>query len=271
LRSSKAILSLSLAVLGKHAQALFARSPKTAEKESRQTHLQTPLPPRALTKEQAQSEAEGRNSELPAPCGQNPKPSLDKEVTTARSRRQRRCYHRVISGIERGGQLRLLTLTSSPDSPEDIHRSFRALVLRLKRRGLLKGYIQVPELTKSGLQHKHVLFRGSYIEQQLISHWWQEIHKARVVDIRKVNTPSTKGRIAGYMAKYMAKDMIARYSWDWGWVWKGFVKGWKALYRYWRDEEGKVGGFAVLLNAWRNALRDGPVKELIEALLANPP
>lgn len=143
-------------------------------------------------------------------------------------------------------------------------------MMRLRRRGLVKGYIQVPEATQSGLLHKHVLLRGSYIEQWLISQWWQEIHHARVVDIRKVRG-MRKSALAAYMAKYMAKEAISRYSWDWGWVWKGFVKGWKALYRYWRDDLGGQGGFRVLLAAWRNALHDGEVRKFIEILLVAVP
>lgn len=145
--------------------------------------------------------------------------------------KSRRCYHRVISGIERGGQLRFLTLTSSNESPSTCQRSFRALYMRLKRRNLIKGYIKVPEDSKNGKQHLHILFRGSYIEQALISHWWQEIHHAKIVDIRKVGPKRDKKQLAAYMAKYMSKENIYRYSWNWGWVWRGFVKDWQTLKR----------------------------------------
>jgi len=96
------------------------------------------------------------------------------------TQKSRRCYHRVLSGVERGGTLRFLTLTSSNESPDTCQRSFRALYMRLKRRNLIQGYIKVPEMSKNGKQHLHVLFRGSYLEQSLISNWWQEIHHAKV-------------------------------------------------------------------------------------------
>lgn len=143
--------------------------------------------------------------------------------------KSRRCYHRVISGIERGGQLRFLTLTSSKDSPDTCQKSFRALYMRLKRRGLMKGYIKVPELSKNGKQHLHVLFRGSYIDQMLLSNIWQEIHHAKVIDIRAVQPWVSRHKLASDMASYMSKANLYRYSWNWDWVWRGFCKDWKEL------------------------------------------
>lgn len=167
--------------------------------------------------------------------------------------KSRRCYHRVMSGIERGGTLRFLTLTSSNQSPDSCQRSFKALYMRLKRRGLLKGYIKVPELSKNGKQHLHVLFRGSYIEQAIISQWWQELHQAKVVDIRKVSYRRGKAGVAAYMAKYMSKENAFRYSWNWDWVWRGFVKGWKRLKLMLRTYYGEITGkiFQLLLTLWR--------------------
>lgn len=171
--------------------------------------------------------------------------------------KSRRCYHRVISGIERGGRLRFLTLTSSKDSPDTCQKSFRALYMRLKRRGLIKGYIKVPELSKNGKQHLHVLFRGSYIEQALISRWWQEIHQAKIVDIRAVRRDTNPRKLASDMASYMAKPNLYRYSWNWDWVWRGFVKDWQKLKKLIRFYYGEISGIAVqvLLHLWRRWLK----------------
>jgi len=73
------------------------------------------------------------------------------------------------------------------------------------------------------LRHEHVLFRGSYIEQQFLSFLWQEIHSAPIVDIRGVHD---KRRIAGYLASYVAKSPSGRYSYSWGWVWRGLAHTW---------------------------------------------
>jgi hypothetical protein len=159
-----------------------------------------------------------------------------------RKKKARRCYHRVMSGLERGGQIRFLTLTSSIEAPKDIQRSWRALYMRLKRRGLIVGYIKVPEI-KNGRIHLHILFRGSFISQLLISRMWEEIHKSRVVDIRFVKLSGRKGRIANYMAKYMTKESAGRYSWSWGWVWRGFCRHWALWKKYWWnhfDVKGKT-------------------------------
>lgn len=173
------------------------------------------------------------------------------------SQKSRRCYHRVISGLERGGQLRFLTLTSSNESPDTCQRSFRALYMRLKRRGLLQGYIKVPEQSKNGKQHLHVLFRGSYIEQAMISAWWQELHHAKIVDIRKVKGGRSPRQLASYMAKYMSKENLYRYSWNWGWVWRGFVRDYQRLKKLFRYVEGRLDGDNIhtFLKLWRMWLK----------------
>jgi len=169
------------------------------------------------------------------------------------SAKSRRCYHRVISGLERGGQLRFLTLTSSNESPLTCQRDFRALYMRLKRRGLITGYIRVPEYTKLGKEHLHIIFRGSYISQLLISKWWQELHKASIVDIRAVKFYYGNKGIASEMAKYMCKSNAGRYSWSWGWVWRGFCNDWRNLKRLWHFMNEGAGGYSFddLLRWWR--------------------
>lgn len=147
--------------------------------------------------------------------------------------RSRRCYHRVISGLKRGGQFRFLTLTSSDAAPEDIQRSWRCLYMRLKRRGLMTGYIKVPEVDENGRKHLHILFRGSYIDQSLIKKMWSQIHLSSIVDIRFVKPRYTVRRMAAYMAKYMSKELAGRYSWSWLWVWKGFCRDWRIYKRWW--------------------------------------
>jgi len=129
---------------------------------------------------------------------------------------------------------------------------------RLKRRGLVTGYIQVPEFTKSGLAHKHIIMRGSYIDQKVLSDMWLEIHGAKVVDIRKVRNLHGKRQIANEMAKYMAKECALRYSWDWGWVWRGFCQHWQRLKRAWRFYNLVAtvqSPFSELLEIWQGFLR----------------
>lgn len=176
-----------------------------------------------------------------------------KEPNWHPSTKSRRCYHRVISGIERGGRLRFLTLTSSNDSPDTCQRSFRALYMRLKRRGLIEGYIKVPEKSRNGKQHLHVLFRGSYVPQALISQFWQELHRAKIVDIQMVHPYTDRHKLASDMASYMAKNNAYRYSWSWAWVWRGFCNDWKKLKRLWYylNDAGGNYPFSHCLRWWR--------------------
>lgn len=149
------------------------------------------------------------------------------QAEEAQTRRRKRCYHRVISGLEKGGELRLVTLTSSDDAPCDIQQSFRKLMMRLTRRQLVNGYLKVIEVKTDGRQHIHMCFRGSFIEQTWLSNLWAEIHLSPIVDIRRVKTGyQNKRGVAGYLAKYMSKEGFRRYSWSWGWVYKGFVGTW---------------------------------------------
>lgn len=141
------------------------------------------------------------------------------------TKRQKRLYSRVLSGIHRPGATRLMTLTSSPDSPTDIHRSFRSLKERIRRRFGFE-YIAVVETTTSGLLHLHILYRGDYIPQAWLSNNWQAIHRASVVWISKVKI---KRGVAGYLMKYLGKGMVGRWWSSWGWIYRGWRIVWKWL------------------------------------------
>lgn len=197
-----------------------------------------------------------------------------------KQKKRRRCFQRVISGIQRGGRLRFITLTSSDVAPADIQKSWKILYKRLRRRNLIKGYIKVIEFTKAGRPHLHILFRGSYIEQALLSAWWQDIHKSYRVDIREMKTygRGKKGKrithemVANYMSKYMSKEGAGRYSWSWGWVWPGFCRHWEIYKRYWWRHfyvKGKTT-FNNCLTGWKLWLQ-GVYKVDIEAMIDGYP
>lgn len=172
-------------------------------------------------------------------------------------------------GIEKGGELRFLTLTSSPSSPADIQRSWRKLQMRMQRRRMIDGYIKVTERTKSGLLHLHVLFRGTYIAQAWLSEIWKKIHGAEVVDIRKAY--GKKGA-AAYLAKYMSKAG-ERYSWSWSWVYRGFAGVWiraKQIIRRVRIRapERAAEAWHQFFRLWRGHLRAGTHPETFLGFLA---
>jgi len=144
-------------------------------------------------------------------------------------RRRGRMFHRALSGLRLGGKMRFVTLTTSEESwavGKNIQASFRALVMRMRRRGLCFGYVKVTEYTQAGLPHLHVILRGPYIPQWWLSEQWKEIHHSPIVDVRAVRRHMGA---AAYLAKYMGKDERARYSWSWDWVWRGFALSWKLL------------------------------------------
>ena len=144
-------------------------------------------------------------------------------VISARTRRVRRFYHRYLTGVGVGGQVRILTLTSSDEAVErgyDIHRSFRALVLRLRRRFGRFEYIGVRE-KKGDREHLHIVFRGRYMEQAVVSRIWNEVHKSPVVDIRLIR--GVKGG-ARYLAKYLVKGERNRYWTSYNWVFQGWIR-----------------------------------------------
>lgn len=161
-------------------------------------------------------------------------------------------YHRVMSGLEKGGQLRLLTLTTASESQNgDFQKHFRMLRMRLLRRGLLLDYIRCREMTKSGRRHEHILIRGGYIDQMYLSHLWEQIHGAPVVWIQQVRG---KSRLASYLAKYASKGIEARTAYSWGWVWRGFAHSWSLVKRVgWRW--GYT--FAEILTFWRTCVSIG--------------
>lgn len=144
-----------------------------------------------------------------------------------KSRRVRRFYQRFFTGVGVGGRLRFLTLTSSDSAVAngyDIHRHFRALVMRLRRSQGSFEYMGVKEF-KGDRKHLHIVFRGSYVEQAHLSHLWGLLHDSPVVDIRLVR--KVRGGVR-YMAKYLAKETANRYWQSYGWIFRGWV-GWSKL------------------------------------------
>ncbi len=149
----------------------------------------------------------------------SPTPRLDDK-----SRRVRRFYQRYFTGVGVGGRLRFLTLTSSDEAIGqglDIHRSFRALVMRLRRRWGVFQYIGVKEI-KGDRQHLHLVFRGSYMQQAVVSAMWASLHLSPIVDIEAVYEARGGAR---YLAKYLAKEAVNRYWASYDWVFRGWV-GW---------------------------------------------
>lgn len=187
------------------------------------------------------------------------------KIARNRALRRKRCYHRVMSGLERGGHLRVMMLSTATADRERVVRAWRALVMWGKRRGLLVDYIRVPELTESGYIHYHVVYRGGYIERLVVMRKWYALVGGpeycpgqKYVYLQRLHS---KRGIAHYLAKYMAKgnEGAGNYSWSWGWVWRGFVRDWVALKSAWRmaNDWGWGISYGALLAQWRSFVKAG--------------
>jgi len=146
--------------------------------------------------------------------------------------KQRRAYHRLLSGIKRaealGRQLRFFTLTSSPTSDYwAINDHFQILRKRIERR--FRCRIEYWKIrTNEGHGVLHVVYTGRFIPQRWLSEQWEEIHGAKVVDIRMFRFGSK--RLARYLvSNYLCKQSFERMSWSWRWVFRGFVSVWRAI------------------------------------------
>lgn len=165
------------------------------------------------------------------------------------TQRQRRCFSRIVSGLRRGGSVKVMVLTSSPASPADIHHSFRVLKERLRRRGDFE-YLAVCEIGKGGMKHLHIVFRGQFVPQKLLSLWWARIHSAPVVWISAVRG---KRGIAGELCKYLVKDMFCRFWSSWYWIYRGWRIVWCMLMKLLHYEKYKVS-FKQVLVGWERHL-----------------
>lgn len=200
------------------------------------------------------------------------------------SRKQRRCYSRVLSGIKAHNKdrLRFLTLTTASGMRRDIQKSFEALVKRIRRLTPMilvkQGYLTIQDAMRfygrnnldksiefeyirirtgegvSGVLH--ILFYGSYLPQKWLSDTWQDITRtASVVDIRMVKERPKNGQSKKHLASYCVNQYCSgqleflRYSCSYGWVFKGFVGWFSAFLRHY--------GYRLGLEKWDDFLKNG--------------
>lgn len=165
------------------------------------------------------------------------------------SKKQKRCYHRILSGLKRadfkGDHVRFITLTSSDVSSYALlNRHFETLKKRIRRKFGRFEYVKVR--TNEGYGVLHILYRGSFISQKWLSYAWADIHFASIVWISKVR--GSVKRIARYVVgQYVAGQSFLRMSCSWGWVCRGFSRRWILWVKAW--------GFKEALERWDKWLR----------------
>ena len=104
---------------------------------------------------------------------------------------------------------RLITLTCKPDElftprqqVKKMKQAFSRLIQKLRRKYGLLEYLAVWELTKAGMPHVHVLQRGTFIQKQELSDFWNDLTGAYIVDIKKIKS---QDQVANYVMKYLTK------------------------------------------------------------------
>jgi len=194
------------------------------------------LPLRASSEEQKISSLDKYLQNLPG------KPSKQLNSWT---KKQRRAFQRILSGLKRsqylGQPIRFMTLTSALQGRWlFLNRDFSVLVKRIKKHFGQFDYFKIK--TNEGNGVLHVLYRGGYIPQKWLSRNWEQIHGAKIVDIRLFRSGGK--RLARYISsQYLAGQTgFVRMSWSWKWVAKGFVKVWYHLI--------KTFGYKLALAKW---------------------
>lgn len=177
-------------------------------------------------------------------------PACDKILKDARNARRvkKRTYFKAISAFSayKRETLRWITLTSSEEQSANFQRNFRRLIMRLRRRGLVHEYLRVPERTKDGKRHEHILFLGKYIVQRYLSYLWGKIHNSPVVWINKVGVSSAR-----YLAKYASKFPQWRVSNSRAWCRKRLCGAWAD----WKRASRELNlGYQSMLKLWKNSL-----------------
>jgi hypothetical protein len=120
--------------------------------------------------------------------------------------------NRLVSLVEQAPPDRMLTLTVDTKAYRDPLAAARRMghalpALIRKMRAWLKGgaleYLAVWERTRAGWPHLHVLIRGPFLPQRLVSDWWNELTRSPVVYFTLLNGSRAGAR---YVTKYLTKD-----------------------------------------------------------------
>lgn len=175
---------------------------------------------------------------------------------TAISRKNRRMFHRMVTGNQiakyRQAETRVLTLTSAEEGKwylgkdgqeheRTIKQSWAALRKRIQRGN---NDPQHPELNFRGFKlNKYYAIRtsegngtyhipfwgGNFIPQKWLSMMWEKIHGAKIVYIQYVKKRTVAGLTGYLLDRYLQNQPIERISYGWGWAWLGFCKSWENL------------------------------------------
>jgi hypothetical protein len=133
-------------------------------------------------------------------------------------------FYKVDWLLSAGGPERFITLSRAGDSTERIRLNLQHLIQSLRRKGYVFEYAAVIELHRNGQAHIHLLQRGDFIPQRVLSKLWRKATSkgysgagSYIVDIRSI---SSSQNVKGYVLKYLKKTWEAE---------KHDPKSWAAL------------------------------------------
>lgn len=110
----------------------------------------------------------------------------------------------VLAGAAR--PQRFVTLSRVGPDLQVVHQRLKTLSKALRRSGYGWEYLAVPEVHQNGFWHLHLLQKGDFIPQQVLSHRAESAGMGRVVDIRRI---SDGQEVPKYLCKYLTKQTLS--------------------------------------------------------------
>lgn len=160
--------------------------------------------------------------------------------------KQRRCYHRLLSGcksaVVNGLVLRFMTLTSKfpilcKSDELQLNKDFQVLRKRILK--MFGSHIQYCKVrTNEGNGVLHIVYSGCFIPYRWLNVNWEEIHGAWNVDIQLVSG-NPEGISRYFVNQYIAgQSSFVRMSRSKHWLPVGAVCVWNNIKNIYRREKG---------------------------------
>ena len=99
---------------------------------------------------------------------------------------------------------RFITLTRVGTELDEVHERLKTLSKALRRAGKGWEYLAVPEVHQNGSWHLHLLQKGDFIPQAMLSERAEAAGMGYVVDIRRIR--GAAGEVPRYLCKYLTKQ-----------------------------------------------------------------
>jgi hypothetical protein len=131
-------------------------------------------------------------------------------------------YYKLDYLISAGEPERFITLTRAGKTTEEIRINLQKLVQGLRRLGKKFEYLSVVELHLNEQPHLHMMQRGDFVEQELLSELWERYtaksysgQGSFIVDIRRIDpNQNVKGYLLKYIKKSWEAEKIGPKSWQ---------------------------------------------------------